>query len=97
MSLFFQDLEEQLDQKIRLIRRLQNQIKSFEASLKGEGVEKGIKHNKKNLAVVSEKTKLPFCSSSQADVDPHHPQGLPGHAGVQEGGRAQAHSEHHPG
>lgn len=32
---FFQDFEEQLDQKDRLIKKLQNQIKSLETSQKG--------------------------------------------------------------
>lgn len=41
-SVFFQDLEEQLDQKNRLIKRLQNQIKSLEASQKGETAKHGM-------------------------------------------------------
>lgn len=41
-SIFFQDLEEQLDQKNRLIKRLQNQIKSLEASQKGETAKQGM-------------------------------------------------------
>lgn len=47
MSLYFQDLEEQLDQKNRLIKRLQSQIKSFEASLKGEAAKRGMQKLKK--------------------------------------------------
>lgn len=35
---FFQDFEEQLDQKGRLIKKLQNQIKSLETSQKGSTV-----------------------------------------------------------
>lgn len=48
MSLFFfQDLEEQLDQKNRLIKRLHNQIKSLEASQKGETAKQGMQKLKK--------------------------------------------------
>lgn len=46
-SVFFQDLEEQLDQKNRLIKRLQNQLKSLEASQKGETDKQGMQKLKR--------------------------------------------------